>query len=97
MPLSRVIPLIANARTHENKSSRETAPRRLSSSRIMINNYIKAVSRPLISRPLSLSLSLFLSAVSYLPADYDNVVRFELRGEFSEGSARPHINMEEAD
>jgi len=44
-----------------------------------------------------LSLFLFLSAVSYLPADYDNVVRFELRGEFSEASARPHINMEEAD
>jgi len=55
------------------------------------------LSFPVLSLSLSLSLSLFLSAVSYLPADYDNVVRFELRGEFSEGSARPHINMEEAD
>jgi len=39
-----------------------------------------------------------LSTVSYLhPADYDNVVRFELRGKFSKGRARPRINMEELD
>lgn len=38
-----------------------------------------------------------LSTVSYLPADYDNVVRLELRGKFSKGSARPRINMEELD
>lgn len=40
---------------------------------------------------------LLLSTVSYLPADYDNVVRFELRGKFSKGSTRQRINMEEPD
>lgn len=53
----------------------------------MINNYVKATARVRFLR----------RAVSCLPADYDNVVRFEVRGEFSEGSTRPRINMEEAD
>jgi len=40
--------------------------------------------------------------MSYLPADYDNVVRSELHGKFSEGGALSlfpplHINMEEVD
>jgi len=48
----------------------------------MINNYVKVAAS--------------LDGVVH-PADYDNVVRFELRGKFSKGTARPRINMEELD
>jgi len=77
--------LITDATAHEKNSLRETIAQTLQF-RLRELWLIIMLKSPL------------LSTVSYLhPADYDNVVRFELRGKFSKGSARPRINMEELD